>query len=144
MTTTPTPRADPINVNLMTLGRCRHSSANCQHTVCRYHMANLGPGDHVPKFPGGMLEACALDSAELGPLSLLDISLRIGVSRERVRQIEAKALAKIGKKHPDLLEMFAELVSHRGGPVYPETLNKDDMPARKLGRKYASKCPTRW
>ena len=43
----------------------------------------------------GMGETCALDVAERGPQTLHEIATILGVTRERVRQIETAALAKL-------------------------------------------------
>ena len=48
--------------------------------------------------------SCALDEAEEGPQSLADLSDLMGLSRERVRQIEQRALRKLGMTK-DMLEL---------------------------------------
>jgi hypothetical protein len=40
-------------------------------------------------------DACTLDAAELGGMTLDEIAARLALSRERVRQIEFAALAKL-------------------------------------------------
>jgi hypothetical protein len=40
-------------------------------------------------------EACALEAAELGGMTLEEIAIRLSLTRERVRQIELGALTKL-------------------------------------------------
>ncbi|MFY3742456.1 sigma factor-like helix-turn-helix DNA-binding protein [Anaeromyxobacter sp. Red801] len=41
------------------------------------------------------METCALDVADRGPLTLDEVGKILGVTRERVRQIEVAALEKL-------------------------------------------------
>jgi DNA-directed RNA polymerase sigma subunit (sigma70/sigma32) len=45
--------------------------------------------------PGDMVESCALDVADRGEHTLNEVGEMLGVSRERVRQIEEQALRKL-------------------------------------------------
>jgi DNA-binding CsgD family transcriptional regulator len=71
----------------------------CAETSCRYHLAHdLGPGRgrRAPRMPiETMKDTCALDVAELGGQTLEEVASRLNITRERVRQIEEKALAKL-------------------------------------------------
>ncbi|WP_053111346.1 sigma-70 family RNA polymerase sigma factor [Nitrosospira briensis] len=55
-------------------------------------------------------------------LTLDEIGCQYGVTRERVRQIEAAALRKL--KHPRRMDAFARAVF--GGPLYPEGKEEED------------------
>jgi hypothetical protein len=67
--------------------------------VCRFNLTserrdNRGakPAElHLPV----VREACALEAAELGGMTLEEIASRLSVTRERVRQIELAALTKL-------------------------------------------------
>jgi DNA-directed RNA polymerase sigma subunit (sigma70/sigma32) len=43
-------------------------------------------------------EACALEAAEQGGMTLEEIASRFALTRERVRQIELSALRKLGRQ----------------------------------------------
>lgn len=69
---------------------------------CRYHLAidvNPKTADvkiNHPRFPSALpQETCVLDVADRGPLRLEVVGALLGVTRERVRQIEVKALRKL-------------------------------------------------
>jgi hypothetical protein len=49
---------------------------------------------------------CALDVAEAGGLTLEEVGNIIGVTRERVRQMQVRALEKLRKRVPDLVELL--------------------------------------
>lgn len=68
----------------------------CPHTDCRFHLAEQAHrrGLPSPRQPSGA-ETCALDVADDGPHTLDEIGEILGVTRERIRQIEAGALAKL-------------------------------------------------
>lgn len=73
----------------------------CPWVGCRHHLA-LDVNEHgslVLTDPGTppweMAETCALDVAERGGLILEDVGRLLNLTRERVRQVEQRALAKI-------------------------------------------------
>ena len=80
----------------------------CPYVTCRYHLAYhvTATGSIQATHPDVPLEAmpvtCALDAAEVGPLSLDEIGEIMNLSYEAVRRIERAALAKIR----DLLEWY--------------------------------------
>jgi hypothetical protein len=59
----------------------------CQWTGCRYMMAT--------KTGAGI---CVLDEADKGGLTLEEIAEMFGLTRERIRQIEAMALTKLRRR----------------------------------------------
>lgn len=95
---------------------CVSGPRPCPLVGCRYHLAlDVGPEARygcngrsitIPKGlmadPAGVLESmpdtCALDVADRGPQTLAAVGEALGVTRERIRQIEAKLLEKLGRK----------------------------------------------
>ena len=63
----------------------------CAHAECRYHLAHRGYWEHhlVPT------RDCALDVANEGARTLDEVAAVLGVSGERVRQIEERAIAQL-------------------------------------------------
>jgi hypothetical protein len=96
-------------------GDCQDGVRPCPYMGCRYHLGyevseagsihELWPDAEPP-------ETCALDVAERGKHKLIEIAEILGITRERVRQIEAKALAKLeqcnGEIYP-LLDCYADM-----------------------------------
>jgi len=93
--------ADELRINLykITRGACRKLPGPCPHAVCRFNLTaerrdNRGakPAElHLPV----VHEACALEAAEQGGMTLEEIATRLSLTRERVRQIELGALKKL-------------------------------------------------
>jgi hypothetical protein len=93
--------ADELRINLykITRGACRKLPGPCPHAVCRFNLTaerrdNRGakPAElHLPV----VHEACALEAADQGGMTLEEIATRLSLTRERVRQIELGALKKL-------------------------------------------------
>jgi hypothetical protein len=71
----------------------------CPWVTCRHHLfldvrADGGIRENFDT-PETMLATCSLDLAEDGPRTLDQVSVLMGMSRERVRQIEESALVKL-------------------------------------------------
>lgn len=83
-------------------GECPPPGEPCPHVSCRYHLAiDVAPstGNLIYNWPDRDVDAspyrCTLDEADRGGLTLEEVADRLNLTRERVRQIEASALAKL-------------------------------------------------
>jgi hypothetical protein len=76
-----------INLYKVTRGTCRRPPGPCPHTLCRYHLADRKNLDNLP-------EPCSLVLAEQGGMTLEAVAESLGLTRERIRQIEQRALKK--------------------------------------------------
>ncbi|HEX7505252.1 MAG TPA: sigma factor-like helix-turn-helix DNA-binding protein [Polyangia bacterium] len=88
-----------IDLHQITGGACRNLPGRCPHTVCRFNLTserrdNRGAKSAKTRLPI-VREACALEAAELGGMTLEEIATRLSLTRERVRQIELGALTKL-------------------------------------------------
>jgi len=70
----------------------------CPHTECRYHLAYRGYWEHFHR----PTHDCSLDIANEGPHTLDEVALFMGISGERVRQVEEQALEQL--KHSAILK----------------------------------------
>jgi len=74
----------------------------CQDTTCEWRLKNEA------------FFNCTWVACNFGPFTLEEVGEMMGVTRERIRQIEAKALKKLQhKKRRDQLRDFASLESDR-------------------------------
>ena len=78
--------------------------AGCSHTDCRYHLANRGYWEHHLR----PTRDCSLDVANEGPHTLDEVAAVLGVSGERVRQIEEEAIKHL-KRNATLKRLHDEL-----------------------------------
>lgn len=60
----------------------------CPHVQCRHHIWNDTKAVPLPR------QTCALDAAADGPLTLEEIGDLLGLTRERIRQIQVGVEAK--------------------------------------------------
>jgi len=90
------PAASPVpgaafRVRYLNIAECvdtGRTGENCARTECRYHLAHREHwGHHLQP-----TRSCALDVANEGAHTLADVAAVLGVSAERVRQIEAAAI----------------------------------------------------
>lgn len=90
---------------------CEWGPRPCPHITCRHHLllevygGNQVRENHPDATIYDLAETCSLDVANKGGLVLDQVGDLLGVTRERVRQIEASALRKI-RRHPDYREAF--------------------------------------
>ena len=68
-----------------------NSTGACRQTQCCYHLEHRGYGEHRLK----PTRDCALAVANEGEHTVEEVAAVLGVSRERVRQIEERALRKL-------------------------------------------------
>jgi hypothetical protein len=75
----------------------------CTHHECRYHLAHRGYWEHVVA-PN---RDCSLDVANEGPHTLDEVAVALGVSSERVRQLERHAFESL-RLEPSLRQFYDE------------------------------------
>ena len=81
---------------------CVNGLRPCPYVSCKYHLhIDVSPRTGAIKlnFPDlevwEMTESCALDVADRGGTTLEDVGAIMNLTRERIRQVEVKALAKL-------------------------------------------------
>jgi hypothetical protein len=86
---------------------CKSEPRPCPYVSCRYHLyLDVSPrtGSIKLNFPDlevwELGESCALDVAERGGVTVEHLGAMLNVTRERVRQLEIRALASL---HEDLM-----------------------------------------
>lgn len=91
-----------------TRGDCAGGERPCPFVGCRHNLyLDVLPDTGSIKFNRPELEpeemppelSCSLDCADDGPHKLDDVADRMNVTRERARQIEVRALHKLGGHH---------------------------------------------
>lgn len=87
--------ADPVRPR--TRGDCVNGPRPCPWVSCRHHLA-IDVRDRVV-VERETSQSCALDVADMGPQTFEEVGNALGVSRERIRQIEGRALAKLRPKY---------------------------------------------
>lgn len=75
----------------------------CQQRQCRYHLAHRGPSEHQL----APTRDCALDVANEGPHTRELVAAMLGISVERLRQVEKRALARL-KRNKTLRRLHDE------------------------------------
>lgn len=102
-------------------GDCLNGPRPCPYVSCRYHLHLDVRGEHfervAPLPPEEMKETCALDVADRGESTLEAVGEIMGVTRERIRQIEAIVLRRlrVSKRHGirEAIEALAELTDSK-------------------------------
>lgn len=97
----------------LTIAGCE-AAGRCTGRVCRYYVEP--PDDEGP--------LCTLHIAQLGPQTLDTVGAVLGISRERVRQIEAEGLRKLASRFPLFAKtdasVLAESWSSGESPIAPD------------------------
>ena len=131
---------------------CLKGPRPCPWFSCRHNLyldiRNDGVVRHnFPLGPESMLATCALDLAEDGPRTLDQVSILMGMSRERVRQIEERALVKLrfAIRQGDLDYDGSEQEAIDGAEVIEETAAKNERAEamRRRSAKLAAKAERR-
>jgi hypothetical protein len=86
----------------LTRGDCVDLVRPCPFVACRYHLfVDVSPVTGAIKLnfpdlePDQLQQSCALDVADRGGTTLEDVGAIINLTRERIRQVETKAMAKL-------------------------------------------------
>jgi hypothetical protein len=94
--------ATRINIFQLTHGACRQLPGPCPYATCRFNLTAETRDTRGAKPTHAsapiLREACALEAAEQGGMTLEEIATRFALTRERVRQIELTALRKLGRQ----------------------------------------------
>lgn len=87
-----------------TRGECENGERPCPFAGCRYHLfvdVNPKGGSLKLNFPDMELwelsETCALDVADRGGIQLEKLGYVMNLTRERIRQIEMRAVQKLAR-----------------------------------------------
>lgn len=101
-------------------GDCAQMIRPCPYAGCRFSLiSDVDPrnGTLTLNFPDRdlheMKDTCALDAAERGGMSLADVAERLNVTRQRLRQIEVKALRKVLASNPDAFTAMHRALDER-------------------------------
>lgn len=135
---------------------CLKGARPCPWVTCRHHLYLDVRQDGVmrvnfPLGPQSMLATCALDLADDGPRTLDQVSILMGMSRERVRQIEERALVKLrfAIREGDLDYEGTDLERVDGAEVIEEVVARNEKVeaqqrrADRLAKKEARKAARR-
>jgi hypothetical protein len=120
-----------------TRGACKDGARPCPFISCKHHLyldVSARTGAIKLNFPDleiwEMTESCVLDVADRGSVTLEDVGAIMNVTRERVRQMEVTAVAKlVAVRELGALRDFVEEgcpVARRRVPVAANTDGGDD------------------
>jgi|SRR5688572_12116849 len=107
--------SEPPPARPQTRAECAEGPRPCPHVSCKHHLyLDVSPytGTIKINFPDievwEMRVSCALDIADHGGMRLEDVGELMNVTRERARQIEIQALAKLelGERQVSLRDYF--------------------------------------
>ncbi len=75
-----------------TRGACANGQRPCPWTTCRHHLLAEARGRRLED----LAETCALDVADRGGATLEEVGSIMNLTRERIRQIETRAMKRLG------------------------------------------------
>lgn len=124
---------------------CAEVARPCPYQTCRYHL--LAGSDQDRAKPDVSKESCVLDVAERGGVSFEEVASLMGMTRQRVQQIEAEVADKLRRSPVRLamLEDVREAWHERSSPVaYDNPYDGlDDEFQRQVDVAYARMFPRR-
>ena len=107
-------RLNPLEPNTrpQTRAECEFVPRPCPYVSCRYHLfVDVSPKTGAIKLnfpdlePDELAESCTLDVAERDGATLEEVGSCLNITRERVRQVEVLALARLLKRSaPSFIE----------------------------------------
>lgn len=108
----------------LTRGDCVDGPRPCPYITCRHHLA-------IDRFVPDTAEGhtCSLDVADEGEHTLEELGQIFGVTRERVRQVQADALGNV--RPIGLARGDAALFAHAEGSTFDETADEARGSRRK-------------
>src|SRR5580704_18772323 len=119
-----------------TRAECAEGARPCPYVSCQHHLyldVSARTGAIKLNFPDlevwDMNETCALDVADRGGTTLEDVGAIMNLTRERIRQVEVKALAKLeALKDMMALRDFVDEgpVGKRRLPVLTRSVDEDE------------------
>lgn len=126
---------------------CEEGPRPCPWVSCRWNLylvPDPQSGSIKFNFPGQEIDeipnTCALDLAELGGMTLDDVGSAINITRERVRQIEERALAKLKRRLPQQMRMSEalELIRPDPAPHWRRVTEEPNATPSRYERKLAT------
>ncbi len=101
-------------------GDCAHGERPCPYVSCKYNLyvdVNPRTGSVKMNFPDKELwelaETCALDVADRQGITLEEVGVIMNLTRERVRQLEMRGLAKLRVIADDEPRTAAQIAAER-------------------------------
>lgn len=80
----------------VTGGLCVQHKEPCPEIGCRYHLHSDAKPDQIAAAPTPMV-TCTLKLANRGCMTLEEVGIAMGITRERVRQIERTGVLHMGR-----------------------------------------------
>ena len=94
-------------------GECANVARPCPYVSCKYHLyidVNPSTGSIKVNFPDRevweLQHSCALDVAQQGGITLEEVGEILNLTRERIRQVEVRGLAKLKEAGGDDLVAY--------------------------------------
>lgn len=84
-----------VNLYRITKGACRVMGPTCDIATCRFNTIEIRHGGAHKEQDRSV--TCALALAEEGGVTLERIGAALGLTRERIRQLEVRAMSKIAR-----------------------------------------------